>query len=286
VTAGQASFIFIDDLDAHRAANLRNWESRVPVHAGSRTYDLAGLAADPAQLSGVVAYDQWWLGDLTGLDVVHVQCHIGTDTLSLARLGGRVTGVDFSPGALAVARDLAIACGVDARFVESELYAIPDVLGPEFDLVYTGVGALIWLPSIAGWARVIAALLRPGGRLYVRDGHPMLHTLSDGADDDVLRVTLPYFEGAAQHWVSELTYTDGPPVGSPEQYEWNHGLGEIVQAVIDAGLRVTALREHTECEWRALPQMVEGDDGKWRLPAGGERLPLMFTLEAVAPAER
>jgi SAM-dependent methyltransferase len=254
----------------------------VPVHAASNDYDLAGLVADPARLSGVVEYDRPRLGDLTGLDVVHVQCHIGTDTLSLARLGGRVTGVDFSPGALTVARDLAEAAGVDIRFVESELYAIPDVLGADFDLVYTGVGALNWLPDIAGWARVVAGLLRPGGRLYVRDGHPMLYTLygDGGVDETELRVTLPYFEGDAQRWVSDVTYTDGPPVSSPEQYEWNHGIGETVQAVIDAGLRVTALREHTECEWRALPHLVEGDDGKFRLGDGPERLPLMFTLEA------
>ena len=266
-------------MDKYRATNLRNWESRVPVHAGSRDYDLAGLAADPSRLSAVVAFDQPWLGDLTGLDVVHLQCHIGTDTVSLARLGG-LTGVDFSPGALAVARELAIASGVEVRFVESELYSAPAALGEQFDLVYTGVGALNWLPDIAGWARVVAAVLRPGGRLYIRDGHPMLNTLHDGIDDDVLRVTLPYFEGHALRWVNEVTYTDGDPIASPEQYEWNHGLGETVQAVIDAGLRVTALREHTECEWRALPHMVEGPDGKFRLAEMPERLPVMFTLEA------
>jgi SAM-dependent methyltransferase len=253
----------------------------VPVHAGSQTYDLAGLAADPARLSPVVAYDRPWLGDLTGLDVVHLQCHIGADTISLARIGGNVTGVDFSPSALAVARDLASAGGVEARFVESELYSAPSALGADFDLVYTGVGALNWLPDIAGWARVVAALLRPGGRLYVRDGHPMLYTLYDGVDDDVLRVTLPYFEASGPNrWVEDETYTDGGPIASPEQYEWNHGLGEIVQAVIDAGLTVTALREHRECEWRALRHLVEGADGKWRLAEQPDRLPLMFTLEA------
>ena len=156
----------------------------------------------------------------------------------------------------------------------------PTCSAQQFDLVYTGVGALNWLPDIAGWARVVAAVLRPGGRLYVRDAHPMLMTLHDGIDDDVLRVTLPYFEGHAQRWVNEVTYTDGDPIASPEQYEWNHGLGEIVQAVIDAGLRVTALREHTELEWQGLPQMVEGADGKFRLADDPERLPLMFTLEA------
>lgn len=273
----------IDHLDEYRAANYRNWESRVPVHAGSQTYDLAGLASDPERLTGVVAYDHPWLGDLTGLDVVHLQCHIGSDTLSLARLGGRMTGVDFSPSALAVARDLAATAGVDIHYVESEVYAVPDVLGADFDLVYTGVGALNWLPDIAGWAQVVAGLLRPGGRLYVRDGHPMLFTLYGGGDDDTLRVSLPYFEGPAQYWSSDETYTDGPAIGSPEQFEWNHGIGETVQAVIDAGLRVTALREHTELEWRGLPQMVEGADGKFRLPEKVERLPVMFTLEARRP---
>ena len=230
------------------------------MHAGSQTYDLAGLAADPERLSDVVAYDRPWLGDLTGLDVVHLQCHIGTDTVSLARLGGRVTGVDFSPSALAVARDLAAACGVEATIRGvGALLGARRARAADFDLVYTGVGALCWLPDIAGWARVVAGLLRPGGRLYVRDGHPMLLTVTDDVDDDVLRVTLPYFEGREQRWVSEVTYTDGPAIAQPEQYEWNHGLGEIVQAVIDAGLTVTALREHRECEWRASRRW-------WRAP--------------------
>ena len=258
----------------------------MPVHAASNDYDLEGLAADPKRLSPVVSYDRAALGDLSGLDVVHLQCHIGTDTLSLARLGGRVTGVDFSPSALDVARDLAAAAGADIRYVESELYAVSGVLGPDFDLVYTGVGALNWLPNIAEWAKVVARLLRPGGRLYVRDGHPMLFTLYGGVEhdekDETLQIVSSYFEGNAQYWVTDATYTDGPPVSSPGQYEWNHGIGETVQAVIDAGLRITALREHTEIEWRALPQMVEGADGKFRLPEGPERLPLMFTLEAVA----
>ncbi len=215
---------------------------------------------------------------------MHLQCHIGTDTVSLARLGARVTGVDFSPGALGVAHQLAGACGVEARFVESDLYDVPSALGRDFDLVYTGVGALCWLPDIAGWARVVAGLLRPGGRLYVRDEHPMLCTLFDAGAGDLLQVALPYFEGGPLRWFQEQTYTDGPAVGSPELYQWNHGLGEIVQAVIDAGLTVTALREHRECEWQALPRMVEGADGQFRLPDPRDDVPLMFTLDARAAA--
>ena len=137
-----------------RAANLRNWESRVPVHAASQTYDLDGLVSGRKRLSDVVAFDEIHLGDLTGLDVVHLQCHIGTDTISLARLGARAVGLDFSPGALAVGRDLADRSGLEVSFVEGELYGAVDALGEErFDLVYTGIGALCWLPDIRAWAK-------------------------------------------------------------------------------------------------------------------------------------
>jgi SAM-dependent methyltransferase len=205
---------------------------------------------------------------------------MGKDTLSLARLGARVTGVDFSPSALHEARRLAAAAGIDnARFVESELYATGDVLGAEFDLVYTGVGALNWLPDIAGWAQVVAALLRPNGRLYVRDAHPMLMAIHDERTDDKLVVQWPYFEGPAQRWDKPTTYVDDLPISETVMYDWNHGLGETVQAVLDAGLTLTALREHDFCDWKALPSMIEVDEG-WVLPSGRERLPLMFTLEA------
>ena len=151
------------------------------------------------------------LGDLTGSRVVRLQCHLGTDTLSLARAGADVTGVDFSPAALAAARDLAERAGPPVRFVESAIDDVPRVLaGETFDLVYTTVGTVNWLPSIDRWAEVVAGLLRPGGRLYLRDGHPMRATLDDERDDDLLVVTHQY--GAAhgpQRWVTEVSYT-GP----------------------------------------------------------------------------
>ena len=126
----------------------------------------------------------------------------------------------------------------------------------------------------------MAGLLRPGGRLYLRDAHPMLMTIDHERADDLLAVTEAYFEADPLYSSYERTYTDGGPIGSPGHYEWNHGLGEIVQAVLDSGLTVTALREHKECEWQALEHLVEGDDGKFRLAGGADRLPLMFTLEA------
>ena len=159
----------------YRDVNRANWDERVPAHAASPDYAVDRFTDDPAFLSGVVSFDLPRLGDIAGLDGVHLQCHIGTDTVSLARLGARMTGLDFSPAALEQGRRLAAATGVDVDFVESDLYGAPEALGTErFDLVYTGIGAICWLPDIRRWANVVATLLRPGGRLFMREGHPVL----------------------------------------------------------------------------------------------------------------
>ena len=266
--------------------NRASWDQRAPVHAASQTYDLQRLIDDPAALSGVVAYDAVALGDLTGLDVLHLQCHIGTDTVSLARLGARsITGLDISPVSLEIARGLARDCGIAAaRFVESEVYAAPDSLGgQQFDLVYSGVGAINWLPSISRWARVAANLVRPGGRVHLRDGHPMFYALDYRRGDEMLVVELPYFETAEPIIDDEPgTYTDGDTSGITANlsHEWNHGLGETVQALIDAGLTITRLDEHTEMEWKGLDWFVETREGRYALPDRRERVPLMFTVQA------
>jgi SAM-dependent methyltransferase len=268
--------------DDQLQANLANWEARVPIHAASDDYDLDAYVADPARLSDVVAADASSLGDLSGQRVVHLQCHLGTDTLSLARLGGTVTGVDFSPAALEVARDLARRTGTDVRYVESSIDDVPARLPERFDLVYTGVGSLCWLPSVTRWAQVVAGLLAPGGRLYLREGHPVLWAIDDQRDDGSLVLGHPYFEDAGpSRWDDPTTYAGDGVVASPTTYEWNHGLGEIVQAVLDAGLRLTRLEEHRTVDWQALPWMVPAGRGRWRLPRDADRLPLMYTLEAV-----
>lgn len=270
-----------------RARNLANWESRVPLHAASEEYALERYVTDPGHLSDVVAADASHLGDLSGLDVVHLQCHIGTDTLSLARLGGRVTGVDFSPAALAVARDLSARSGTPATFVESEIEGADRRLGRGFDLVYTSVGTITWLPSIARWAQVVAGLLRPGGRLYLRDAHPMLLTVDESRADGALVITHPYFERAGgQQWSDTATYAGDGEVAAPETVDFPHGLGEIVQAVLDAGLQLTRLHEGDTLDWCFAPWMEPLGDGtlRWRLPADRRDLvPLEFTLEAVQP---
>ena len=188
--------------------------------------------------------------------------------------------------ALAQARDLAARAGVDVRFVESELYGAPAALGTTYDLVYTGVGALNWLPDIAGWATVVAALLRPGGRLHLREGHPMLWSLADPRPDGLLSVEYPYFESRAAVHVRRARHlrgTDHEFVHN-RTYEWNHGLGEIVTALLDAGLSLTMLVEHDSVPWDALPGMMEHlGEGEFRLRDRPERLPHTYTLQAVKP---
>jgi len=176
-----------DYLDVNRA----NWDSRVPHHLAA--YGLERFRDDPAHLSNVVRFDLPRLGSIDGLDVVHLQCHIGTDTLSLARLGARtVTGLDFSTPALEAAAELAAACGATIDFVESDLYGAVQALGgARFDLVYTGIGALCWLPDVERWAHVVADLLRPGGRLFIREGHPVLWALDDPRPDGLLVLAYP-----------------------------------------------------------------------------------------------
>jgi SAM-dependent methyltransferase len=267
-----------------RALNLANWEARVPLHLGPGGYDVAGFA-DPRYLSGVVRYDLPRLGDITGLDVVHLQCHIGTDTVSLARLGPQsVTGLDFSPSALAAATALAARGGADVRFVECDTYDAARVLGTGCcDLVYTGIGAVCWLPDIRRWAVVVADLLRPGGRLFMREGHPMLDTLSDTRADDLLVVHYPYFETAGTMFTESSTYGGAGTVSAPQGVSFNHGLGEVFTALTDAGLTVTALEEHREVPWNALGEaMVPSTefDGEFVLAENPERLPLTYTIQA------
>jgi SAM-dependent methyltransferase len=272
-------------MDERRRTNQLSWDEVAPAHAASPEYGFERFASDPTHISDVVRFDLPRLGDLDGRTGVHLQCHIGTDTVSLARLGAVMTGLDFSSASLAQARRLADLAGAEVEFVEAELYDAPSVLpNGAFDLVYTGIGALCWLPDIAGWARVVATLLRPGGRLFMREGHPTMWTLDERRTDDLLAIEYPYFEAAGAVAFDE----PGTYVTTDAEFEhtltwsWNHGLGEIVTAVMDAGMRLTMLEEHLSIPWRPLGQgMDQGGDGEWRIADRPLRVPLTYTLQAV-----
>jgi SAM-dependent methyltransferase len=268
--------------------NARHWDERVAPHAASQEYALDRFRADPQFLSDVVRFDVARLGELRGLRGVHLQCHIGTDTVSLHRLGARMTGLDFSTAAIEQARGFAAAVDADVDFVQAELYDAPAVLPNEaFDLVFTGIGALCWLPDVRRWAQVVAALLKPGGRLFLREGHPMLWSIGDPRPDGLVAVEFPYFERP------EPTIYDEPGTYVETEHEfvhttsadWNHGLGEIVTALLDVGMTLTMLVEHDSVPWNALPGMMEQlPDGEYRLADRPWRLPHSYTLQAVRSA--
>ena len=271
-------------MEHYAAVNKANWDERVPAHAASPDYSVDRFIADPAFLSDVVRFDLPRLGDISGLRGVHLQSHIGTDTISLARLGASMTGVDFSGPAVRQARALAEQTGADATFVESDVYDAAEAAGRgAFDFVFTGIGALCWLPSVSRWAAVVASLLRPGGRLFIREGHPLLWTIQDGRDDDLLVVEYPYFERPEPTVFDE----DGTYVSTDVVFEhtvtqeWNHGISEVVTSLLDAGMVITGLTEHDSVPWNALPgQMEQLGGGEWRLFDRPWRLPHSYTLQA------
>jgi len=263
--------------------NKANWDERAVVHAAAGFYEFEKFAADPGHLSGVVRFDRPRLGDISGLRGVHLQCHVGADTVSLSRLGARMSGLDFSPNALSAARKLAADAGAEIDYRESETYNAVEVFGEEsFDLVYTGIGALCWLPSAARWAGVVAGLLRPGGRLFIREGHPMLWSLDETATPACLRYA--YFETAEPlEFDDDTTYADpDAKITNSVTHSWNHSLGEIITALLDNGFTITGLAEHDSVPWNALPgQMAVDDAGEWRLTEQPDRLAASYTLQAV-----
>lgn len=264
-------------LDPRLAANRDKWDERVPIHLASDFYDVPGFRAGAPVLPEFAIEA---IGPVEGLDLVHLQCHIGLDTLDLARRGARVTGLDFSGPAVEAARALAADLGLPARFVQGDVHDAPALLGERYDLVFTGGGALNWLPDARAWAGVVAALLRPGGSLRLIEFHPFSEILGD----DDLTVALDYLGGAAVEWDEPGTYAD--PAAATRRnhsYEWIHPLGAVVSALTGEGLRIDRLREYDHTMFARWPFLVRGDDGLWRMPEGTARPPLMYALHATAP---
>jgi SAM-dependent methyltransferase len=274
-----------EGVDPYVRVNRESWDERAPAHAASPDYGVDRFVEDPGFLSDVVRFDLPRLGDIGGVRGVHLQCHIGTDTLSLARLGARMTGLDFSRASLEQARLLSDWAGPHVDFVEAEVYGAVEALGRgAFDFVFTGIGALCWLPSIARWAAVVTDLLVPGGRLFLREGHPMLWTLDEERVDGELTVDYPYFE-REEAIVSDYpgTYVETSATFTRNvTHQWNHGLGEIVTALLNSRMDITMLVEHDSVPWEALPgKMTKTGLGEWRLTDRPWRLPHSYTLQAI-----
>ena len=274
-------------MDPRLAANRRNWNERTPIHAASGFYDVASFKAGRITLCDVERRE---VGNVEGRSLLHLQCHFGLDTMSWQRLGAEATGVDFSAAAIRQARALNDELGLGARFVEANVYDLPALLDAEFDIVYTAIGVLCWLPDLTAWAQVAARFVRPGGAFYILDMHPLLglfepedgSTGKGGVAD--LRVRYPYF-----HEPDGLYFAGGVPSYAGEAqvesgcYEWPHSVAEILGAVTGAGLEVEFFHEFDANRYQAFPGMVEDADGWWRFE-NGLQLPQLFSLRARKPS--
>lgn len=266
-------------LDAE-SRNREHWDELADVHF--RSYDMAPLLEGGHVLDDTQVAE---LGNVAGKSLLHLQCHIGTDTLSWARLGAEVTGVDISPVSLERARELSRLTDLEGRFVESSVFDLPGVLDDEFDIVYTSVGVLCWLSDLDSWAGILSHYLRPGGVFYMLESHPFLNVFDDEVDG--LAVKYPYFHTSKPRlWPADYPdYSDPDYLVRSGSAEWTWSLGDVVNALLGAGLRIEFLREHDRVPWKALPCLVPDpvESGWYRLPEGKDLLPLTFSIRARRP---
>ncbi|MEM6749090.1 MAG: class I SAM-dependent methyltransferase [Planctomycetota bacterium] len=276
------------------AWNQASWDLRAPVHAQSRLYTGRANALRAGKHT-LTPLHQEGVGDLNGKAALHLQCHLGMETMSLARLGASpAVGLDFSQASINHANKLRDELGVSpkrCRFVCANVYDAPEALGQAFDLLFVSEGSLCWLPDIRRWAQTVGALLKPGGRLFVHDFHPILHTLAPGNRDSApgdkseahaFHLAYGYLGERAMTFETDTTYTESDaPLPKHSTAEWVHPIGAMLGGLLDAGLVIDGFEEHPTCCYQALPCMVLADYGRWAFPepwAG--QVPCEFSLRA------
>jgi SAM-dependent methyltransferase len=267
-----------------RSLNRSNWDERVSIHLKADSYDLNDLRAGLGRLHPI---EEAELGSVDGLRVLHLQCHFGRDTLTLAQRGAQIVGLDFSGAAIDAAREISQQLGLTDRasFVEADVYDAPNAI-PEpgtFDLVFTTWGTITWLPDIRKWAQVIAQFLRVGGKLYLADGHPSALVFDDAKKlpDGMPGYYAPYFSREPLIIRDSRDYADdSAALTNDTTCEWLHPLGDIVTALFDAGLALEWFHEHDSLPWRHFETLVQDEHGMYRWP-GKPWLPLAFSLKAV-----
>lgn len=264
----------LGDVAAQILANREHWDDRADIHAASRYYGLESvLAQGPTPIAGP---DEDEVGPVEGRSLLHLHCHIGTETLRWAALGADATGIDLSPRSIEIARSLAARLGLRARFIEADVYDLPTVLTDRFDIVYASYGVTCWVPDISRWAAIAGSLAKPGAFVYLADGHPF-----DVAFDPERFERSSYFDRGPRQFEDERTYTDGDQkIARPVNYRWTHTLGDIVTAFAAAGLRIDFLHEH--------PHIPRDDDAATgateRRRTVPTSAPALFSLKASKPS--
>lgn len=263
------------------ALNRAHWDEVTPIHVASPFYEVDAFKRGEVGLDRLAAEG---IGDVAGKRLLHLQCHIGLDTLSLARMGAQATGLDFSAPAIATARRLANDIDVPATFIHSDVLRAPDSL-TDFDIVFASWGAICWIGDIAGWLRIAARSLRPGGRLFLMEGHPMMLAMDDKlGEQGPFTARFPYDSPDPQADDDGADYAEpDATLNNTATVQWMHGLSRILTGALDAGLTITRFAELDRIPWKALPQLVPVEKGYWGLPQGAPSFPLAFQLVATKP---
>jgi SAM-dependent methyltransferase len=267
-------------MNEYLSENKKLWNEWTGVHVKSTFYDLEGFK------QGKPAYDQIELegvGEVAGKNFLHLQCHFGMTTLSFARLGAHVTGIDFSEEAITQAQSLSQELNLPARFICSDIYNAPNLLNEQFDIVFTSYGVLSWLPDMAKWAEVVAHFLKPGGRFFMVEAHPFAYILERPSATDDFKLLYPYSTKPNEPLKFEVSgsYADKDAVINQNvEYGWNHSLTDIIGGLLKAGLKLTNFNEYFHCVWEMFPGMVKSEANTFRLAEKADSLPLMFAITA------
>ncbi len=256
--------------------NRTAWNHRTLEHLDSSFYDVDGFLAGSSSLQEIELADL----EVKGKSLLHLQCHFGLDTLSFARMGAKVTGVDLSDTAIHHARRLADACQLTADFVCCDLYEAADRLQQQFDIVYTSYGALCWLPDLSRWAKLIHQSLKPGGQFYMVEFHPV-QALMEGYS---------YFAQQEPDVEEEGTYTENASDNKHTMVTWPHSLADVINALVGAGLRIDAIQEYPFSPYDTFDNLVTGeslglpsDRPRYYQLHQGKPIPLVYSVSASKP---
>ncbi len=257
--------------------NRRLWNQRTAVHVDSDFYGLPEFLQGRSTLNDI---ELALLGELQGKSLLHLQCHFGMDTLSLARMGACVTGVDLSDAAIEQARALAAKAGIPADFVCCNVYDLPEHLDAQFDIVFTSYGVIGWLPDLEAWGRIIGRYLKPGGLFAMAEFHPAVWMF----DNDFTHIAYSYFQQEAIVETEKGTYADREAPIEQESVSWNHSMAQVLEALIAQGLRITAFREYDYSPYNCFANTVEPAPNRFHIRGMEGKLPMVFAIQAVKPA--
>ncbi|MFM9008415.1 MAG: class I SAM-dependent methyltransferase [Bacteroidota bacterium] len=261
----------MDDLEDYLSVNRRHWDSAVAAHLKSDFYNVKGFLAGECSLNPI---ELDLLGDISGLRILHLQCHFGLDSLSLARRGAVVTGVDFSPEAIAAARTLSAETGIQAEFLCCALYDLPQHLNAQFDVVFTSYGTIGWLPDLNAWAAIVAHFLTPGGRFVMADFHPFIWMF----DQTFSELTYDYFNTGSIVEEEEGSYADRAAQTSGRNITWNHPLSETLGSLLNKGLVIKRFEEYDYSPYPCFANLRQDGPGVFRFRTFEHQVPVVFGL--------